>query len=119
MAIAVATTRKALVSAYAGLGNNVGLASGDPGTSATPANELSGGSYARQPFTWGSPTDNGTQATAVGSQTTVNAPAGIAINYAFFAAGASSATMFDKFPITPTTLQQAGPLIVTPQYVQS
>jgi hypothetical protein len=111
MAIAVATTRQALADAYKALGAYVGLATGDPGTSATPANELSGGSpaYARVATTWTSATGGVVNGTAV----TVHAPAST-VTFAFIANGVTGNSMVDKTAITSTTLVSSGDIIVTP-----
>lgn len=54
---------------------SISLHTGDPGT--TGAAEVTGGSYARQTTTWGTPA--GAQVT--GSQVTLNVPAGVTISY--------------------------------------
>lgn len=116
MAIAIAATRQALANAYYALGNYVGLATGNPGTSATPANELSGGSYARVATTWSA----GSGGVANGTAVTINSPAAT-ITYALLASAATTgaANMIDNCSITSTTLSSAGQVIVTPTYTQS
>ena len=73
MAIAVATTRQALADAYKTLGTWIGTATGNPGTTATPASESAGGSpgYARKQTTWSSSTGGVINGTSV----TVDVPA--------------------------------------------
>lgn len=107
---AVATTRQALADAFKALGSYIGLATGDPGTTATPASELTGGSYARVQTTWTSQTGG----SVTGSAVTINAPGSVAITYAFIANGLSSNTMIDKIAVTSTTLPSAGTVVVTP-----
>lgn len=114
MAIAVATTRQALADAYKALGAYVGLATGDPGTTATPANEATGGSYARVQTTWTSATGG----VVNGSAVTINAAAAT-YTYSFIATGLASATQIDKCAITSTTLSSSGQLIVTPSITVS
>ena len=109
MAIAVATTRQTLADAYKVIGNYVGLATADPGTTSTPANETSGGSYARVATTWTSASGG----VVNGSAVTINAPAGT-FTFAFLATAATGNNMFDKCSITSTTLSSAGQIIVTP-----
>ena len=64
MAIRIDTTRQALADKYGSLGKFLGLASADPGAAAAPANEASGGSYARVATTWVSETGGWEQGTA-------------------------------------------------------
>jgi len=109
MAIAVAATRQAAADAIKALGAYIGLATGDPGTVATPANETSGGSYARVATTWTSATGG----VVNGSAVTINAPAGT-FTHAFTAALSTGNNMIDKCTITSTTLSSAGQIIVTP-----
>jgi hypothetical protein len=114
MAIAVATTRQTLADAYKAIGVYVGLATGDPGTSSTPSNEASGGSYARVATTWTSSTGG----VVNGSAVTINAAAAT-YTYAFLGTASSGNNMFDKCSITSTTLSSAGQIIVTPSFTQS
>lgn len=109
MAIAVATTRQALADAYKALGAFVGLATADPGTSATPANEATGGSYARVATTWTSATGG----VVNGSAVTINCAAAT-YTHSFIANGLSSNTQIDHCAITSTTLSAPGQIIVTP-----
>jgi hypothetical protein len=108
---AVAATRQAAADAVKALGAYIGLATGDPGTSATPSNELSGGSpaYARVATTWTSATGG----VVNGSAVTIHSPAAT-ITYAFTAAASTGNNMVDKVLITSTTLTSNGDLIVTP-----
>jgi hypothetical protein len=114
MAIAVATTRQTLADAYKAIGNFVALATADPGTSATPSNEATGGSYARVATTWTSSTGG----VVNGSAVTINAAAAT-YTFAFLATAVSGNNMFDKCSITSTTLSSAGQIIVTPSFTQS
>jgi hypothetical protein len=106
----VAATRQAMADAWKVLGAYIGLATGDPGTTATPASELTGGSYARVTTTWTSSTGG----VVNGSAVTINAPGSVAITYAFQATGLSSNTQIDHIAVTSTTLPSAGTVVVTP-----
>lgn len=116
MAIAVATTRQTLANAYGAIGTDLGLATGDPGTTSTPANEASGGSYVRVaiPAGWSASTGG----VINGAATTINVAAAT-YTFAFLATATTGNTMFDKCAITSTTLSSAGQIIVTPSYTQS
>jgi hypothetical protein len=114
---ALAATREELVVYYSTLGSYLGVCTGSPGTTSTPANEASGGSpaYARVATAWGSATDNGTMASIVGSPVTLNAPAGD-YTYALLASAATlaAANMVDWAAINSTTLSAQGQIVLTP-----
>lgn len=107
---AIAATKQSMADAWKALGAFIGLATGDPGTTATPANELTGGSYARVATTWTSATGGVVNGAAV----TVNAPGSTAITYAFQANGLATNTNLATVAITSTTLPSAGTVVVTP-----
>lgn len=109
MAIAVPATRQILADAYKSIGSWVGLATADPGTSSTPANEVTGGGYARVQTTWTSATGG----VVNGSAVTISCPAATMV-YAFLASGSNTNSMFDRCAITSTTLSSPGTIIVTP-----
>lgn len=114
MSIAIATSRQTLANAYAGLGTYLGLATASPGTSTTPANEASGGSYARVATTWTA----GSGGVQNGSATTINANAGT-YTYAILCSSATGASQVDNCAITSTVLSAAGQIVLTPSYTQS
>lgn len=114
MAIAVGTTRQNLADRYGTLGTFFGLATGNPGTSATPANEAAGGSYARVATTWTSSTGG----TINGSAVTINANAGTYTHAPLFSASSGN-TMIDWAAIVSTILSAAGQIVLTPSYAQS
>lgn len=93
----VTATLNTMVTDYKSLGSYVGLCTGAPGSTFTPANEVSGGSpaYARQFVTW---TVAGGVAT--GSTVTFNVPAGT-YSYMILCSGSSGNNMVDWAPITP------------------
>ena len=105
----------ALAADYAADGAWIGLTTGPPGTGTTPANEASGGSYARVQTTWSSETTGVQQGTPV----TISAPAGIYTN-AFLASAATGNNMIDNITFaTPITLLAAGQITLTPIYTQT
>jgi hypothetical protein len=116
MAIAVATTRQSLANQYATLGTFIGVCTGDPGTTNTPANEASGGSpaYARVATTWTA----GSGGVSNGSAVTINVPAAT-YTYVLLASAATGATMIDKAAITSVVMSAQGQLVVTPTYTQT
>jgi hypothetical protein len=114
MAIAVAASRQTVANAYAGLGAYIGVCTGDPGTTNTPANEATGGGYVRVATTW-TPGSTGTEA---GSAVTVNVPAGT-FTYILLASASSGNTMVDKTAVASTTMSAAGQLVITPNYTQT
>jgi hypothetical protein len=116
MAIAVATTRQSLANTYATLGTWIGVCTGDPGTTSTPANEASGGSpaYARQQTTWTA----GSGGVQNGSAVTVNVAAAT-YTYILLASAQTGNTMIDKAAITSVVMSAQGQLVVTPTYTQT
>ena len=114
MAIRIDTTRQALADKYGSLGKFLGLATADPGAAAAPANEASGGSYARVATTWGSETGGWEQ----GSACTINANPG-SYTFAILCSAATGATMIDNSVIDTTILSTAGQIVLTPAFVQT
>lgn len=116
MAIAVATTRQALADTYKTLGTWIGLATGDPGTTATPANEATGGSpaYARKQTTWTSSTGG----VVNGSAVTIDVPAGT-FTHILLASAATGNNMVDKADVTDVVMSAQGQIVVTPTYTQT
>jgi hypothetical protein len=116
MAIAVGATRQVLADAYKGVGTYIGAATGNPGTTATPANEATGGSpsYARKPTTWSS----GTGGVVNGTSVTLDVPAA---TYAWIllASAVSGATMVDASDTTDVVMSGQGTLVVTPTFTQT
>jgi hypothetical protein len=116
MAIAVATTRQALADAYKAQGSWIGVATGAPGTTATPSNEASGGSpgYARKQTTWTSSTGG----VVNGSAVTIDVPAQT-YTHILLASGASGASMVDNADVTDVVMSAQGQIVVTPTYTQT
>jgi hypothetical protein len=116
MAIAVATTRQALADTYKTLGTWVGVATGAPGTSATPSNEASGGApaYARKQTTWTSSTGG----VVNGSAVTIDVAAQT-YTHILLASAASGANMIDNADVTDVVMSAQGQIVVTPTYTQT
>jgi hypothetical protein len=108
MAIRIAATRTVLQTAYTGNASWIGLATADPGATATPANEITGGSpaYARKQTTW----TGGT-----GSAVTIDSPsATIAWIILATAATVGAANQADNYDCADVTLSGQGTIVVTP-----
>lgn len=109
-------TLNSLAAAYAGYGSWVGLATGAPGTSSTPANEASGGSpaYARKATTWSA----GTTGVQNGSAVTVDVAAAT-YTYVLIASASTGNNMIDNATITSVVMGAQGQIVVTPTYTQT
>lgn len=110
---AVAATKDSIAAHWAGLGDWIGLATGNPGSTATPSNEVTGGSpaYARKQTTWSA----GTTGVQNGTAQTIDSPAAT-VNYVLVASSSSGNNMVENCAVTPVTLTGQGTLVVTPQY---
>lgn len=113
MTIRIAATKAVLVTAYVGNATWIGLATGDPGATTTPSNEVTGGSpaYARKQTTW---------TAGAGSAVTIDSPAAT-IPWIILATAATVATtnQADNCAVTSVTLTGQGTLVVTPTYIQT
>jgi hypothetical protein len=118
MAIAVTNTKQTMAAYYATLGTWIGAATGNPGSTTTPANEASGGSpaYARQQTTWTA----GSGGIMNGSAVTLNVAAGT-YTYIILASAATTGTSngIDNCAITSVVMSAQGQLVVTPTYTQT
>ena len=116
MAIAVATTRQSLADQYKTLGTWINVCTGDPGTTATPANEATGGSpaNARKQTTWTS----GSGGIINGSACTVDTAAGT-YTFILLASASSGNNMIDKSAVTSVVMSAQGQIVVTPTYTQT
>jgi hypothetical protein len=116
MAIAVATTRQALADQYKTLGTWVGVSTADPGTTATPSAEATGGApaYARKQTTWTSSTGG----VINGSAVTIDVNTGT-YTHILLASAASGATMIDKADVVDVVMSAQGQIVVTPTYTQT
>lgn len=114
MAVKIATSRQSLADHYQTLGRYFGLCTGDPGTSATPANETSGNGYARIATTWSS----GSGGVSNGTPVTINAGADT-YTHTPLCSAASGNNMVDWAAIVSTILSAPGQIVLTPTYTQS
>ncbi|WP_280393362.1 phage tail fiber protein [Nocardia wallacei] len=105
MAIRVAATANAVAQAWADLGATYSLHTGDPGASGT-VNEASGGGYARQTTTWGTPSGG----VITGSQLTFNV---VAANYTHMCRWSGS-TLRDIIDTVDAAITPDGQIKVTP-----
>lgn len=101
----VLATAQNLDNVFTGYGDYIGVCTGVPGSTSTVLNEATGGSpaYARQATTWTA----GVNGSAVGSQVTINLPAGT-YPYMIMCSASSGNNMID-WCILPT------PIILTVQ----
>lgn len=106
----VTVTAADQVTDYSAMGNWIGLATGNPGSTATPANEASGGSpaYARQETSW---VVSGQ--TAIGSPVTINVPAGT-YSYILLCSASTGNHMVDWAAITPQVCTSQTTITITP-----
>lgn len=111
MTIKVASTRQTQADNYKNLGRWLGLATGNPGDTSTPANELSGngpeGAYARVQVA----ATSGTGGLINYANGSINAPATgseYTVTHVIICSAATGNTMFDWAPLT--TPQKVGPL---------
>lgn len=117
MAIAVVGTRNNMAGQYGTqAGTWIGLATADPGTSATPSSEVTGGSpaYARKQTTWAAAASSAT----VGSAVTIDSPAAT-VTYILVASASTGNNMADKASVTSVTLSGQGTIVVTPTFTIS
>ena len=118
MAIAIATTRQNLADRYATLGTYIGVATGNPGTATTPANEATGGApaYARKQTTW-TPASGGV---TNGSAVTIDVATGTYTHILLAsAATVGAANMIDNADVTDVVMSAQGQIVVTPTYTQT
>lgn len=111
----VDNTNDLVVTYVTGLGNWIGLATGNPGNTNSPANEATGGSpvYTRQETDW---VISGS--TAIGSPVTFNVGPGT-YNYMLMCSASSGTNMVDWVPITPQVAQVQTTVTITPLYTAS
>ena len=116
MAIAVTTTKNSLATYYGTLGAYIGMATGAPGSTATPSNEDTGGSpaYARILTTWGA----AAAGAITGSACTINTPAAT-ITYILVASAVSGNNMIDNASVSSVVMSGQGQIVVTPTYTQT
>jgi hypothetical protein len=109
----VSSTAQNLSNDYAGMGAWIGLATDDPGSTSTPANEVTADGYTRQKTTW-TPGDAGVNQ---GSPVTFTLPSGA---YPFMILCKDDGDMIDNCKINgDATLNSDGEIVVIPTYKQS
>lgn len=106
----VDATSDAQITNYVGLGSWIGLATGNPGNTASPTNEAAGGSpaYARQETDWVT-----TGSTSIGSPVTFNVGPGT-YTYMILCSASSGNNMVDWTPITPQVAPLQTTITITP-----
>lgn len=109
-------TLNSLAATYAGFGSWVGLATGAPGTSSTPANEASGGSpaYARKATTWSA----GSTGVQNGTAVTIDVAAAT-YTYVLIASNSTGNNMVDNATITSVVMGAQGQIVVTPTFTET
>jgi hypothetical protein len=116
MPIAVATSRQFLADQYKTLGPWIGAATANPGTTAPPVGEASGGvpAYARKQTAWTS----GAGGVINGGPVTVDVPTGT-YTWILLASAVSGANMVDTSDVTDVVMSAQGQLVITPTYTQT
>lgn len=114
--VACTATLNSVASYYASLGDYIGLATGNPSSSTTPANEASGGSpaYARVPTVWSS----GTTGVQNGEAVTINVAEGD-YDFMLLCSGGSGNNQIDNCPITTVIMSAQGQIVCNPVYTQT
>lgn len=103
------TGLNAAANGIAAAGTYISAHTGDPST--TGANEVTGGSYARQQTTWGSASDGD----RTGSQVTVPIPAGTTVTHWGIWSAVSGGSFIGGFALSsPEAFGSAGNLLHTP-----
>ena len=109
----VTATKQTISNAAVALGNYIGICTGSPGSTSSPANEAAGGSpaYARQATTWTA----GSGGVNNGSPVTINLPSSTYL-YLLMASGSSGNNMVDWCPLTAVVLSTQTAIPFTPVY---
>lgn len=117
--ISVQTTAQALANYYVTLGNWIGITTGNPGGTSTPANEAHGGlpAYARVETTWEPQPANGTYGLQSGSEVLLHAGFG-SYTYAILCSGSTGDNMIDSCQVLTTEVLLQATLVVVPEFVQ-
>ena len=111
----VPATAQTLSDDYTNMGIWIGLATDDPGNSATPANEVTADGYQRIQTTWMPGDDAGVYQ---GSPVKFDLPSG-AYPFMILCSDMSGETMFDNCKISNAVLNTDGQIIVVPTYTQT
>lgn len=116
MAINVTSTKNALAQAFADLVEYISLHTGNPGSSGSPSNEVTGGSpaYARKVPSWGSPSGG----VIAADELEFDVPVGTTVTHVGYLDGDGNLVDWaDSADVSFTSAQ--GKLRVTPKYTQS
>jgi hypothetical protein len=105
-----------MLDALAAAGTYISAHTADPGTNG--ANEVAGGSYARQQTTWGSKTGTTTRS-RTGSQVTIPVPSGTTVTHYGQWSAASAGTFYGSVDIADEVFGSGGNLQVTPTLSQT
>jgi hypothetical protein len=118
--VACSATQNTLANDYTALGTWLGLATGAPGATATPANEATGGGYVRLQTTWGSAGQSSGSATSSGTAQTLSVAAGT-YTYMILASASTTgaANQIDNATITSIALGASGQIVLTPLFTLS
>jgi hypothetical protein len=112
----VPATAQSLSDDYVNMGNWIGLATDDPGTSPAPANEVTVDGYQRKQTKWLPDADEA--GVYQGSPVTFDLPSG-AYPFMIVCSDMSGETMFDNCKISNVVLNTDGQIVVIPQYTQT
>lgn len=106
----------AKVNAVASAATYISAHTADPGSNG--ANEVTGGSYARQQTTWGSAAGSG-PVTRAGSQVTIPIPTGVTVTHFAVQSAVSGGTYYGSVDVTDQVFASGGNLLVTPTLSES
>jgi hypothetical protein len=114
--VACTATLNNLAATYTGYGAYVGLATGAPGPTTTPANEATGGTpaYARKSTVWTA----GATGVQNGTAVTIDVAAAT-YTFMLLASAVSGANQYDNAAITSVVMGAQGQIVVTPTYTQT
>jgi hypothetical protein len=118
--VACSLTQNSLAADYVAFGVWLGLATGAPGSTATPANEATGGGYTRQSTVWSTPAQLTSSATSSGTVQTLSVAAAT-YTYMLLASASTTgaANMIDNSSITSIALSSSGTIVLTPLFTLS
>jgi hypothetical protein len=111
-AIATTVLKNAMAVYYGTQTTHASLHTADPGTTGT--SEVTGGTYARKPITWGAPTNG-----VITGSVTFDVPAGTTVTFAGLFNALTAGTFQDKIAITSQTFSTAGTLTVNFTFTQT
>lgn len=113
MAIQTVTMRNALVDAYKAQATHCALYSTAPGASA--GTEITGGTYARKPVSWGATTASASTASAI----VFDVPTGATVAGFGFHTALTAGSYLDGGSLTSQAFASAGTYTLTPTFTQA